>query len=202
MTENTQNTAAAVNLDSDLDDEAIAKGLASGERTTGGFDGPSWVPTLAAVHNPDLKPEALAVKVGKAGPGSTTRAKLAGVLVAAMAWGRRIYFVDVTAKDGRKARVKLPESKVLYAGLNLCKLGATVALGYDGRGKPKKPGQQPPHLYTVASVDHAMLPAPRADSLRAESMDEREARQKREAAKRDAEQRGEPGGDDDADLPF
>lgn len=185
------------NLDTDLDDGQIEAGLARGQRTTGGFDGPSWVPTYAERYNPDMKPDALKAKIEKAGKGSTARPALAGKLVAAFAWGRRIYFLDVTTKSGDVVRVKLPESKLLYAGANLCELGAQVVVRYEGPGKPSKPGRKPPHLYTVASVDKPALVKPRADSLVAESIDEREHRRERERAK--ADELHDPRGDDDAD---
>lgn len=170
---------ATPNLDAELDGagDVIAKALESGERTTGGFEGPSWVPMLAEKHNPDLKPEALAKKIEKAGPGSTVRDTIAGALHAAFAWGRRAYFLDVTTKAG-VVRVKLPENKLLYKGLNLWPLGAKVAIRYDGLGKAKD-GRKPPHLWTVAGMDPKAkaLSTPRTDSLVAESMDERKARQ-------------------------
>ncbi len=185
------------NLDTDVDEGKIEVGLARGQRTTGGFDGPSWVPTLAERYNPDLKPDALKAKMEKVGKGSTARGALSGKLVAAFAWGRRVYFLDVTTKAGDVVRVKLPESKLLYRGLNLVELGAEVVVRYEGPGKPTKPGRKPPHLYLVSSVSRPALATPRADSLVAESIDEREARVARERAKEAVDLIDPRGADDD-----
>lgn len=181
------------------DDEIAALAAAAkGNKTTGGFTGPAWVPNLSAAAAPELKDEARLAKVAKAGPGSFTARAVSGKLVAAHAWGRRVYFLDVKGKGGETVRVKLPESKLLYRGLNLCELGAVVAVTFDGAGKPATPGQKAPWLYTVASVDRKELSEPRADAFMCESMDERTERIARERAKRDAA--NEPGGDDD--TPF
>lgn len=163
-----------------LEDDDLESEIAKAEKTTGGFDGPTWVPTLAAEFNPDIKESALLQKVAKAGPGSSTRRSVKGRLVAAFAWGRRLYFLDL--QNG--VRVKLPESKILYTGLNLCELGAQVGIRYDGPGKRAKPNQKPPHLYTVASLDRPPLTKAREDALVAESIDEREERRAREAEER------------------
>jgi hypothetical protein len=175
-----------LNLDAELDDASIEKALQTGARTTGGFDGPSWMPQLAPQYNPDKKESFLAEKLLAAGPGSTTRPLLGGKLVAEFAWGRRVYFVDVQTKTRGVVRVKVPESAILYSGLNLVVLGSVVALKYDGKGKAK-PGQDAPNLFTVACPDGGALAAPRADALVLESKKEREAKQAR--AKRVAERR-------------
>jgi hypothetical protein len=199
--ENTAPVNTAPNLDDELahDDDAMAEALASGQKTTGGFEGPSWVPMLAAEHS-DLKEAKRVEKVEKAGKGSTTRQLLRGRLVAEFAWGRRLYFLDVPLKGGKSCRVKLPESRRLWDGLNLCALGSDVAVRYDGRGKAKA-GRQAAHLFSVAVVGGKALPAPRSDAMIPESMDEREAKRKaRERAERKAKRDAEAVADDDDDL--
>lgn len=177
-----------------IDAEEIARAMEKGQATTGGHDGPSWVPMLAPVFNPDTKPEALAEKLAKRGAGSSWRREIAGTLVSAHAWGRPLYFLDVQAGDER-VRVLLPENKSLYRGLDLCELGAKVAIKLEGRGEAKR-GRKAPWRFLVVSLDKPALPEPAKGRPRALSMEEREA----EAARR--MNAGNGGDEHDDDLPF
>jgi len=185
----------------DVDFDAAEK---AGDRVSGGFDGPAWVPFFHADRS-DLKPEKLAEKVAKLKTGAIVRQQLSGILVAAFAWGRRAYFLD-TVKDGEVERVKLPEHGTLYSSLNLIALGTKVAIRYDGLGAAK-PGRSAPHLYATVAMEKGKTGAgPRKDALKIQSKDEREALQaieKRRQARLAAEAAGlVDGSDGDDDLPF
>lgn len=154
-----------------------------GTKVSGGFEGPSWVPMLTEEHEPELKPEAIALKIRKAGPGSFTTPRVKGVLVQAVAWDRGLYFLDVKSGNGERVRVKLPESALLYKALGFVAPGSAIALRYDGRGKSKD-GRKPPHLYTVTVLDGKALTERRSDALTPESKEVRERRKAAEENRR------------------
>lgn len=186
----------------DVDFDAAEK---VGDRVSGGFDGPAWVPFFHPDRS-DLKPEKLAEKVAKLKTGAITRQQLSGHLVAAFAWGRRAYFLDTVKGDGVE-RVKLPEHGTLYSSLNLIALGTKVAIRYDGLGTAKA-GRSAPHLYATLALEKGHTgTGPRKDALKIQSKDEREALQaieKRRQARLAAAAAGLVDGDDDDgdDLPF
>lgn len=183
-----------------------------GDKVSGGFDGPSWVP----FHHPDrtkLNAAALREKLEKLPGGVASgidRGQIAGNLVVMFAWGRRAYFLDVKREKSpgvmEEIRVKLPEHWSLYSGCNLILLGTPIALRYDGTGKAKD-GKQPPHLYSVIALQKGRtLNKPRKDALTIESIDDRKKRiakeklreEERKAAL-DAMDAADDGGED---LPF
>lgn len=175
-----------------------------GDRVSGGFDGPAWVPFFHPDRS-DLKAEKLAEKVAKLKTGAITRQQMSGTLVAAFAWGRRAYFLDCEKSGGVLERVKLPEHGTLYSSLNLIALGTKVAIRYDGLGTAKA-GRSAPHLYATLALEKGRTgTGPRKDALKIQSKDEREALQaieKRRQARLAAEAAGLVDGDDGDDLPF
>jgi hypothetical protein len=148
-------TTAATGID-DIDEAAIAF---DGEKASGGFDGPSWLP-----HFVEFADSVIKTKLEKVGAGSSTRKDLAGRVVIASAWGRRLYFIDVPMKDKTTKRVHVPEHTSLYGVLNGIELRSLVRISYVGRGKAK-PGQTAPHLYDVTAEKGKILGTPRPDAL-------------------------------------
>ncbi len=176
-----------------------------GETVTGGFDGPQWHP----IYDPgfsDLKPEALALKVGTLKCEVITRRALTGKVIAKHAWGRKLYFLEVI-RNGQPLTIKMPEHIPLYEGLNKIRLGATVVVKLTGKGVAKE-GKNAPFLYQVTCMERgAAYQFPRKrDSLHVEGKEAREARIARYKAARDAGQNADEPDDgydiDDANDAF
>lgn len=153
--EQQEQAAGPVVGDDDFDDGP----LTNGEKVTGGFDGPHWMPHLVE-KNERRQKEALA----KLAPGSTVRPTMKGRLVVASAWGRKLYFIDATTRSGEVVRFHVPEQATLYRALNTIKVGAVVFVEYKGLGQAK-PGQNAPFIYDVSAEKGAALGEERADKL-------------------------------------
>lgn len=140
----------------DIDESAMA--FDGGEKVSGGFTGPSWMPHLVEFSDTVIKQ-----KLANVGAGSSIRATIAGFLREMNAWGKRLYFVDIPVKGGAFTRVHVPEHEALYGSLGAIKVGARVQLTYVGRGKAK-PNQSAPHVYEVVA-EKGSVGARRADAL-------------------------------------
>lgn len=151
----------------DIDESAGA--FDDGERVSGGFDGPSWMPQLV-----EFSDKVIQQKLAKANPGSSARVTITGALTVAYAWGRKLYFVDIVLKDKSTTRVHAPEHASLYGCLNSIEIGARVKLTYAGRGKAKA-GHAAPVLYEVIAERGKSLPEPRKDALVILKRDEKAA---------------------------
>lgn len=138
----------------DIDDAAVAF---DGEKLSGGWDGPMWLPHLV-----EFSDKVIQQKLATANPGSTSRETIAGTLAIGTAWQRRLYLLDVPLKGGKLARYHLPEHTALYGLIDWAEEGAKLRLSYAGRGEPK-PGQQAPMLYTVEVERGRKLKEPRKD---------------------------------------
>ncbi len=119
-----------------------------------------WVPQLV-----QFRDEVIAAKMESLGLSYSTRTFVGGNLAQKMAWGDMRYVLDMPAKGSGTIRCLLPSHVALYALLASVKLGATIAVAFDGFGKAK-PNQNAPARYSIRVKNAAdVLSHKRADAL-------------------------------------
>ncbi len=176
------NAPAAPAVEKEWEDSAQASG-------GGESDAPAWVPQWSVFH-----PDEVADKMTTIPPGSSMEKVLIGKLSIHPAFGEPRYFVDCDSGADKGKRMALPLHGSLTSSLDKIAIegGPRVRIGYAGKAKKARRGQNAAFLYDIrVQPKEALLAEARKDALL--------PIHKANKAKRDAAKAAEDASGDDID---